>query len=431
MIPTQVLIIGNEVSDFFNPVAHRLNQTGRFEIDLLEIRGGAENNQQTTKSYRNIIDTNFLKLKHRPIHHLLNFSPVALMQALSAGQKIKSSLRSSMLQKQMVRLCDQYDVVNYQFLSNACLELERISGAGAQKILSFWGTDLFTASEHFPYKSQQSALLRSTGVTVHSQEMREILLSKFGRSHEFDMHITLLAPADNVFDQIDSRRKKDGGNQFKHQHDIPPTKKVVALGTCGTKNECHLESIASLKNLPCSLKQSIVFLFPLTYGNPSLEHLNTIKQAARSGELDCRFFCERMPIEDLLDLRLATDVAIKVPYYDAFSLGMCEHLYAQNALITGTWLPYSRLESAGIAYRKIETHGDLASCLIHTLENLADLRKTLEQNTVRIRRLLSLDQIAAQWEKIFSPETTAIPSSSVKSHMPAPNSVFDCDRKAS
>ena len=430
MNPTQVLIIGNEVSDFFNPLARRLNQTGRFEIDLLEIRGAAENNKHTKQSYRNIIDPNFLKLKHQPVRHLLNFSPTALMQETGAGQKIKSALRASFLQKQMTRLCNQYDVVNYHFLSNACLELERISGVNARKILSFWGTDLFTVTKDFPYQQQRSALLRTDGATVHSQEMREILLSKFGRDQSFNVHVSLAVSGDAIFDQIDSRRNKDGGSRFKHQHGIQPTKTVVTVGSCGSTNECHLPSINSLKHLPPHLKRSIVFLFPLTYGAPSCEYLDRIKQTAHSSELECRFFCERMPFEDLLDLRLATDIAIKVPRYDAFSLAMCEHLYAQNALITGTWLPYSRLESADIAHNKIETHGDLAGRLQHTLENLPDLRVTLQQNTARIRRLLSLDQIATQWEKIFSPEQKAIPFSSEKLISLTPKSSLDCGRKA-
>ena len=320
MKPTQVLIIGNEVSDFFNPLAHRLNQTGRFEIDLFEIRGGAENNDQTRKSYRNIIDLNFLKLKHRPIRHLLNFSPVALMQALSAGQKIKSSLRSSMLQKQMVRLCNQYDVINYQFLSKTCLDLERISGAGARKILSFWGTDLFTTNEHFSYKLQRSALSRSTGVTVHSQEMRQILLSKFGRDHKFDTHVSLTASGDAIFDQIERRRAQEGGNQFRNRNNIKINQTVVTVGSCGSSNECHLESISSLGKLPLKLKQRIVFLFPLTYGAPSNQYLHQIEQATQSHKLECRFFHKRMSIEDLLDLRLATDCSDKSASLRCFQL---------------------------------------------------------------------------------------------------------------
>ena len=71
---------------------------------------------------------------------------------------------------------------------------------------------------------------------------------------------------------------------------------------------------------------------------------------------------------------------------------MQEHLYAENIVITGDWLPYNTLDERGVFMLKVSSVDEVGEKLVYALNNLEQLKKKCERNSQIIWKLSS-------WEK--------------------------------
>ena len=76
---------------------------------------------------------------------------------------------------------ETYDLYHFHFCVSKSFRYLDVVPADAKVICSYWGSDLLRSSGLFEYAHQMRALARADVITVQSVEMREILLSKFGR----------------------------------------------------------------------------------------------------------------------------------------------------------------------------------------------------------------------------------------------------------
>ncbi|MEO0404813.1 MAG: hypothetical protein AAF193_08080, partial [Bacteroidota bacterium] len=92
-------------------------------------------------------------------------------------------------------------------------------------------------------------------------------------------------------------------------------------------------------------------------------------------------------------LRRATDIFIHLPQTDAFSNTLLEHLYAENLVILGTWLPYGKHRTFGVRYREVEHPNDLSQ------EHFDELDTS--NNPQRIDQLRQQEDAPGQWIEIY------------------------------
>src|SRR6185437_11588757 len=77
-----------------------------------------------------------------------------------------------------------------------------------------------------------------------------------------------------------------------------------------------------------------------------------------------------------------TDLMIQIPITDAFSGSLQEHLFAQNIVIAGSWLPYQSLKDKSIYYETIDSISGLKHKILVVINNLDEIKnRIIKSNT--------------------------------------------------
>jgi hypothetical protein len=81
---------------------------------------------------------------------------------------------------------------------------------------------------------------------------------------------------------------------------------------------------------------------------------------------------------------------------------MCEALYAGSVVITGAWLPYSRLRLNGVPYHEIAGPSDVGEKIRSILPVLeAEKRRAMNAAPI-IRRLMSWEEVRKTWKDVYN-----------------------------
>ncbi len=129
------------------------------------------------------------------------------------------------------------------------------------------------------------------------------------------------------------------------------------MGYNSSKEQQHDKIIENILKLPKNLLERIQFIFPMTYGDDV--HKEKIKNMLNQTNLDYIVLEEFLYGDNNANIKLASDIMINILETDSFSGSMQEFLYANNIIITGSWLPYEVFDNEGIQYVKIDDISEL------------------------------------------------------------------------
>jgi hypothetical protein len=269
----------------------------------------------------------------------------------------------------------KYDVILMQgFWELNCLILSKIHRKSIFTIGSVWGSDF--------YKKKSSSLFFDTFdqcdlVTVSTPQIVDNIVNEKAVSRNKIRNCLFgLEPLQKLFDlQCVSKtesRKKLG---------LLPDDFIIVCGYSGSENNQHLKVIASLTELKNSLPKQTKIIIPVTYGGTA-KYKEAIKGALIDSGLQYVLYERFLSDEQIAYLRKAADIMIQVPISDAFSGSFQEHLFAQNVVIAGSWLPYQSLQDREIYYETIRDVSQLKDKLKYVLQNFTQLQeKAVSSNT--------------------------------------------------
>jgi hypothetical protein len=80
---------------------------------------------------------------------------------------------------------------------------------------------------------------------------------------------------------------------------------------------------------------------------------------------------------------------------------MCESLIAGSALVTGAWLPYSRLRLNNVFYHEIGDLESIGRALQTALSDLEAEKAWTRRSASVIERLVSWKNVQPQWESLY------------------------------
>ncbi len=195
-----------------------------------------------------------------------------------------------------------------------------------------------------------------------------------------------------TLDFIDKNRNKDGLSIKKHLG-YSLDKTIVTCGYNATKGQQHEKIIENIVKLDNKILDKIQFIFPMTYGDNT--HKEKIKKMLQETSLDYKVLESFLFGDDNANIKLCSDVMVNILKTDSFSGSMQEFLYANNIVITGSWLPYGLFDKLGIYYHKIDSSEILADKLKETLSDL-DKEKTMK-NVQIIHSLSSWGNNIQSW----------------------------------
>lgn len=174
---------------------------------------------------------------------------------------------------------------------------------------------------------------------------------------------------------------------------------IITCGYNSTKEQQHEKIIENILKLPTDLLKKVQFIFPMTYGdNTNKEKLkNILKQTS----LDYIVLEDFLYGDDNANIKLASDIMINMLETDSFSGSMQEFLYANNIVVTGSWLPYQVFDNAGIQYIKIDNIDELYSLLENVINNSIKSFDT-SKNTHIISELSLWNKTIESWIDVYS-----------------------------
>ena len=92
---------------------------------------------------------------------------------------------------------------------------------------------------------------------------------------------------------------------------------------------------------------------------------------------------------------------INTPISDQLSASMIEHLYAENIVITGNWLPYDIFDQNNIFLSKVSSVDGVGEKLVYVIKNYNKLKKKYKYNKELIYSLCSWENSIKKWKNMY------------------------------
>ena len=297
-----------------------------------------------------------------------------------------------------------YDTFHFHFMQYSYLRELFLVPKCKKIVCSFWGSDLLRTNDILNFYFVKKALRRATVITCQSEELKEIVLSKFGRNLADKVQIAIFPVYEKVYDLMDlNYNNQETIDLFKSKFDYSKDKINILIGHSGSVANNHLKIINSLQDL--RNKDKIHLVINLNYAITAnekeaykLELIDALKK------LDCSFvILEKFFVNDELAIsRLASDIFIHAPISDALSGTMLELLYASNIVITGSWLPYKTYRKAKLDYFEMYNFLELSEKLDVIIDNFDNEKEIMLKNKQSIRDYFISESVAKNWSQILS-----------------------------
>lgn len=402
----KILAIGREVSDFMSPVFAGLKTKYGLQCDLLELRGRDKVRKSAFNSFSNVLDVS-LKISSYSKSFVLSsvFSTYFVKQLLASGS-VKTSVRQAVYYKRFKPVLEGYDVVSIQFITPEFFEIFDAVAAAKKISITFWGSDLLHNNEDFKYEQQSKLIALASSVTVHHKEMLDVFLSKFGRKYATIAHTVLpVSDAEHLvkFSALAKDRLKFI-QSFKERHDIPANKRIVVVGHSAHALDNHAAIAEALMVIQQELREQVCFVLPMTYGAHSEQYYTDVEQAYKKLGAQYIILRDFLSMDEILELRAASEVLIRLSDMDAFSWALSETLCAGNVVIAGAWLPYGKLTGNNVVMQELYEIKDVAKKLLYVLANYDDLQAACVDNPVNTFNVFAEEQTVDKFYKILTNE---------------------------
>jgi hypothetical protein len=264
--------------------------------------------------------------------------------------------------------------------------------------VSFWGSDYYRINRIKKYLLKR-LLNRAERITCANEEM----IIKIGhelniKKNRFTISRFGLQPLMHI-SEIMSKNSKE-----QEKHKLGFGKKIlVTIGYSAHRSQQHIEVIKSLNLIEQFLPSNILLLFPMTYGDfNSKKYIQEVENILAKSTLNYIIYKKFMSDENIASIRYASDIMIQVNVTDQFSGSMQEHLFAENIIITGEWLPYTTLKSAGIFFLEVSALNQIGDKLLYSIANRKDLLLKCKDNKSLINNFSGWENTIQSWLKLYS-----------------------------
>jgi hypothetical protein len=182
---------------------------------------------------------------------------------------------------------------------------------------------------------------------------------------------------------------------------IPEKKIKVTIGYSGNPICNHLPTLAELEKMDAQIKDKIHLLVPMTYGNFSDDYKEEVKKRLISSKISYTLIDKFLTINELVKLRLISDIMIMMNKSDALSQSVSEYIYSENLLISAIWLPYSPFKLKSIFFYETDFAG-LNNTVTYSVRKFENIKSNLSKNPNKVRELTSFSKNWQSWTRIFN-----------------------------
>lgn len=289
-------------------------------------------------------------------------------------------------------LSQGYDLVHVHYLKHSNLKLALNFDTG-KTLLSFWGSDLLQDEDTEARLLKIEMLEKANLVTVQNEDLAQIIAIKYGWKFRNKIRTNLFLINLEVLHSIAQAKKSDARAFLNKFGSFDDHKKVIVTGYNPNPQSQQLEILKQLKHIAdkdFSDKYHFLFTFIYSKGGQREEMIQTVQELCCTYSIVDRYLSN----EEMGLLRKGTDIYLHFPQTDAFSATLLEHLYAQNTVVTGSWLPYGKHRVNQVFFKELESIQNLS------ILNL-DFDDQSQINPDKIDSLLAKEATAENWLSIY------------------------------
>jgi hypothetical protein len=296
-----------------------------------------------------------------------------------------------------------FDIFHFHYLQYSYVRELFLIPKGKNIVCTFWGSDLLRTADILNLYIIKRALNKATTITCQSLELKEIILSKYGRHLESKINVVMFPIDTKTYDAIDVYHNKQLSiNEFKATYHYSNEKINVLIGHNGSMFNNHENIIKALGQL--QQKEKVHLIVNLNYGLPESEkesYKNKLTQVLENTKISFVVLENFFSGDELAIARLASEVFIHMPISDALSGTMLEMLYASNIVITGSWLPYKTFVNAGLKYHEVSDISKLPALFDTIISHYETEKEIAKQNHNAIKVSFFGNSIIAKWNQIL------------------------------
>lgn len=297
-----------------------------------------------------------------------------------------------------IKNAEPYDIIHVHYVGKEALMFSKLLRKRCkQLIVSVWGGEFQNGFDPFdPLKKQLYD--RADVITFTSAQYKELFDRHYNRRYLHKLKVCPFGLA--TFEEL--KKLKLDKNACKRMLGLPLDKKIVSLGYNSTMRQQHLKIIERLEDL-----DDVFFVVPMTnvpcnaYSQRIQDYIADVRRALVDRKINHKIFLDYMTNHEVAMLRKASDILIQVQIYDQLSASMQEHLYAENIVITGAWLPYEPLYERGVFMLKVHKPEEVGSILRYALHNYDDLKERCKNNPKIIEQFNNPEECVNRWVNLY------------------------------
>lgn len=294
----------------------------------------------------------------------------------------------------------RFDIVNFEYIDWTSTKYLPFIDKKNKIVLTFWGSDLMCTSGAELYQEQLKLIDRANIIVVHSLEMREIFLSKYGRQYLDKIRLNYFGLEDMKFNRISqAAENKEGLKKYVQEWGMPKDKVKLLIGYSGAKSTRHDEVLAELAQKKDEWNDKFHLVIPMTYNNQDQAYFQRVKEAIEKGGYSYTHITEYLTDDEVAYLYNLIDVFINVRDSDALNAAMVETLFLNKINIVGSWLPYNLIRRAGIDLLEVDKISDINTILERIL--VEELTLSPRQNKQKIYNLTSNNYTIPKWCDLY------------------------------
>jgi hypothetical protein len=364
---------------------------------------------QDRQIYKKIYLTNELKwndiftikgLWQLPIINILYFTIVKTAIDLNHPRTIYKYFKIHIYDYFLIKFIEdnlKADIIQVHSVTSGLAGLLLYADKKIKVVCSYWGTDLLNTSEVYNDFIISKVLKRADIISTESIQLREILVSKYGRNLLPKIKLNNFVLEKTFIDIIDKYSNNFKKYQILSELGFEHKNNIIIIGNNGNKTNNHIKIIEKLSSLNAEIKKDTLFVLPLTYALTSEYKAELVKVCEESG-LNIKMLFEYLTIEDSAKLRLAADIMVMMPVADSYSAFFIESLYAGTKCIVGSWLPYETFKRMGLNFWE----ADFFENLPMKMEQVLNTKNfDLIKHRSIIREELFGPKVIEKWEEIL------------------------------
>jgi hypothetical protein len=287
-----------------------------------------------------------------------------------------------------------YNVCNIHFMDmRYFFYKKKLFGLADRLVISIYGSDFYKYNKYSFF--QKPFYNKAKCITFSNDSTMEAFDDFYKKQFHDKLHLSRfgLANVDLISKHFEKTRDHSVSKMF---YNLPDDKIFVTIGYNTSPNNQHIHIIQELAKLNSDSKKKLFLILPMTYGG-FVNHKEEVEELLKATGFSYRILTRFLNDEEIVHLRILSDIMIHLPIRDQLSASMLEYLYTGNYVITGQWLPYEILDKEDIYYKRIASIDELSTVVEDYLHNATSIKTDLIRNEKIILEFSSWDKIINKW----------------------------------